>query len=204
MSVKSLGSLVVVSLVSMLVIGCAKAPDQELGVAKATLDSARVAEADKYVAADYTAASDSINAAIVEIEKQKTGSFATRNYDKAKALLASATAAAQRARSQAQAAKQKAQAEADTSLFNEKAAIAEARGLLAKAPKGKEGKTVLEAIGNEISAVETSMTEAEKVRSDGNFAEALDKSKAGIAKLDGIKAELTAATEKVSGRKAKR
>lgn len=196
MNIKSL--VIAVSATLFCITGCAKPPVQELNTAKAALDTARVMEADKYVAASYSAAQDSLNAAIAEIEKQKSGNALTSNYDRAKALLASATATAQSARAQAQTEKLKVQAEVDTSLTKATGLVTETKDLLSKAPKGKEGKAALEAIGNEISTVEMSLGEAQKERTDNNLMDARDKANAGIAQLDSIKGELTNAIAKTA------
>jgi hypothetical protein len=183
---------------AVVMLGCAKVPEQELSAAKASLDSARVYEADKYMASDFAAAQDSLKAAITEIEKQKSSNQMSRNYDKAKALLASATTLAQNARSKAADAKQKVQAEVDTLLITAAALISENKDLLAKAPKGKEGKAVLEAIGSEISAVESNIGEAKALKSSGDLIGARDKANAGIVKLESVKVEIAAAIEKPS------
>jgi hypothetical protein len=189
---------------AVAVLGCAKVPEQELSAAKASLDSARVYEADKYAASDFTAAQDSLNAAIADIEKQKSANQLSRNFDKAKALLASASTMAQNARSKASDAKQKVQAEIDTLLVTANALIGENKDLLAKAPKGKEGKAALEAIGSEISVVESAVGEAQTLKSSGDLIGARDKTNAGIVKLNSIKGELTTAIEKTSKKSKKK
>ena len=191
-------------LLAALMIGCAKAPEQELSTAKSLLDSARMAEADKYVAADFAAAQDSLNAAVAEIEKQKSANSISRNFDKAKALLASASATARAAQSKAQDEKSKMQAEVDTLLVKTTGMITETKDLLAKAPKGKEGKAALEAIGSEISTVESSSAEAQTMKTSGDLVGARGKLSAGTAKLDSIKVELTTAIEKASAKTKKK
>jgi hypothetical protein len=191
-------------LFSILMSGCAKAPDQELSAAKSILDSAHLAEADKYVAPEFAAAQDSLNAAMAEIEKQKSANALTRNYDRAKALLASATATAQDSRMKTQEAKQKIRKEVDTELTKATAMVAETKELLAKAPKGKEGKAALEAIKGEIATVETWISEAQTMRTNDNLIEAGGRANAGVEKLDSIKVELTTAIEKASSKGKKK
>ena len=195
---RKLIAVVVPLIFAVLIAGCAKAPEQELSTAKAILDSARTAEADKYVTAEFNAAQDSLNAAIAEIEKQNTGGALTRNYDKAKAMLASASSLAKSAQAKAQTEKQRMQAEVDTLLGKTSAMITETKDLLSKAPKGKEGKAALEAIGTEISTVEASVGEAQAMKTNGDLAGAQGKLNAGIAKLDSINVELNTAIEKAS------
>ena len=118
MSYRSFLSLCTAAVAAALITGCAKAPQTELSSAKAALDSAKAAQADIYVAQVYLAASDSLKAANVEIEKQKSSGIFGINYDHAKALIASANALALDAKATAAAEKAKVGAELD-SLKNE-------------------------------------------------------------------------------------
>jgi hypothetical protein len=191
-------------LFSIMMFGCAKAPDQELNATKAILDSARLTEADKYMAPQFSAAQDSLNAAMAEIEKQKSANPLSRNFDRAKALLSSASAAAQDSRMKAQEAKQKLRGEVDSMLTKVNGMVTETKDLLSKAPKGKEGKAALEAIKGEIATVETWISEAQSLRTNDNLIEASGRVGAGAAKLDSIKAELTTAIEKTSSKSKKK
>jgi hypothetical protein len=199
---KKTGFLMTIAALSIagMMFGCSKAPQQELSAAKAILDSAAVMEADKYMAADFSAAQDSLNAAMVEIEKQKSANLLARNYDRAKSLILSASTAARHAQIQAPEEKRKVKAAVDTLLAQASSMVGEANALLAKAPKGKEGKAALEAIGNDISTVKASLADAQALSDKGDLVSARDKANAGISKLDSIKAELTTAIEKTSSK----
>jgi hypothetical protein len=203
---KKTGFLMTIAALSIAgaMFGCSKAPQQELNAAKAILDSAAVMEADKYMPADFSAAQDSLNAAMVEIEKQKSANLLARNYDRAKSLILSATTAARHAQIQAPEEKRKVKAAVDTLLTKANAMVGEANALLAKAPKGKEGKAALEAIGNDISTVKASLSDAQALSDKGDLVSARDKANAGISKLDSIKAELTMAIEKISSKSKKK
>src|ERR1035437_6278774 len=87
MRIRSL--LVMCSLVFaiLLITGCAKMPQQEIDQAKAAVEAARTAQADKFATADFNAVQDAYNAALTEIEKQKSASPFSRKYDDAKAAL---------------------------------------------------------------------------------------------------------------------
>jgi hypothetical protein len=115
MTKKIITGLLFVSMISVAMIGCAKVPEQELNAAKAAVDSARTAQADKYVPTEFAAAQDSLNAAVAEIEKQKSGNPLSTNYDKAKTMLVAATNAAQNARTKVDEEKAKIGTEIDSS-----------------------------------------------------------------------------------------
>ena len=99
-----------VTLLALLILGCAERPDQEMKTAKALLDSALSAQADKYAAEDFKTAKDTLDGAIAEIEK--------KNYSKAKVMLVAASTAAYNAKMNASERKRQASFEADTALTN--------------------------------------------------------------------------------------
>jgi hypothetical protein len=204
MRFKSVVLPILVSSVLLISTGCSKAPDQEIGTAKAAIEAAKAVEADKYSADKFKAAEDALNAAIVEVEAQKSAFALSRNYDKAKTLLASVVSLAEGAKEGAAAEKEKVKAESETSVAAANALVAEVKGLLASAPKGKEGKEALEAISADIATIETSLSEASAAIGSGDFIGARDKAVAGTEKLESIKAELTAAIEKSKGKKGKK
>jgi len=183
-----------------LVTGCAKAPQQELDAAKAAFETARQAEADVYLADEFKAAQDSLNAALTEIETQNSKFALTRNYNKAKNLLLAATNLANDLNAKVAAKKEEVKAQAEQLVVDLQTALTEAKALLKKAPKGKEGKEVLEAIQSEINAVETSMTDATNLLNTGKFMEAKDKLTAALQKVNQIKDELNQAIAKKKGK----
>jgi hypothetical protein len=178
-------------LAATIMIGCAKAPEQEFNTAKALLDSALAAEADKYVTVDFSAAQDSLNAASAEITKQKSANPMSRNFDRAKRLLASASELATNAKAKIKDEKKKMQVEVDTMFVKANSMIAQTKDMLAKAPKGKEGKPAFDDINGQIAGVDSLVGEALIMKKKGDFINARGNLKSAIAKLDTINAKLT-------------
>jgi len=204
---KSRLGILVLSLVLMtaLFAGCAKEPTAELDAAKAALEAAKTAEADRYLAADFNAAQDSLNAAVTEIETQKSKFALTRSYDHAKNLIASALAAANAAKDQVAAKKEQVRQEVQTVLTEAQTTLAETKTLLKKAPRGKEGRAALEAIQNDLTTIEqTSLAEVNTLLTSGDFLSAKDKVMAANDKLKSIKDELQQAIEKKAAAMKKR
>jgi hypothetical protein len=200
MNLRSLFVLVVVIALSALFIGCAKPPQAEVDAAKAALDAAKAVEADRYVAGVFKAAKDSLNAATAEIEAQN-GKFAlTRNYKKAAAMLTSATQLANEAKDKTAAKKEEVKAEAEKLVTDVQTAIADAKKLIKKAPRGKEGKAALEAMQEELKAVEASVAGVPDVIVKGDFLGARDTLNAGLQKVNSIIDEVKQAMAK-TGRK---
>ncbi len=179
-----------------LLSGCAKAPQEAVDAAKAAVEAAKSAEADRYLADQFNAAQDSLNAAMAEIEAQNSKFALTRNYARAKTLLESATAAANAAKDGVAAKKEAVKAEAQDLTTKAQAAVEETKKLLAKAPKGKEGKEVLEQMQTELSGVEASITEASNTMNSGDYLGARDKLKAALDKANALNQELTDAISK--------
>jgi hypothetical protein len=189
-----LGLMFILALLS----GCAKAPQETIDAAKAAVEAAKTAEADRYLADQFNAAQDSLNAAMAEVEAQNSKFALTRNYDHAKALLESAVSAANAAKDGVAAKKDEVKAEAQTLMTQAQTAVEETKKLLAKAPKGKEGKEVLEQMQTELSGVETSVADASNEVNSGDFLGARDKLKAAVEKANSLSQELTEAISKKS------
>ena len=99
-------------------------------------------------------------------------------------------------------------AEVTASLTEIATIIAANKELLAKAPKGKEGKAAVEAIGQEIAAVETVSTEVTAgVTNNEDILTLSGKIKPAVEKAKAISTELTEVIEKAKskgGKKAKK
>jgi chromosome segregation ATPase len=129
------GLLVLV--VAILAVGCAKPPQQELDAMKAAMQAAEQAEAPKYAAAEWDKAQQAVNAANAEVEAQNAKFALFRSYTKAKQLIADATAAANAAKEAGIAGKEKAKNEAREAIDAAKAALTTAQEALAALEKCK-------------------------------------------------------------------
>jgi len=188
---------------SLLFVGCAKPPQQELAAAKAAVEAAQAVSADKYAAQDFSAVQDSLAAAVAEIKKQGAASALTRKYDKAKKLLDYVIATAPKVTEKATEEKATVTADAESALAKATAAVAEVKDLLKKKPaKGKAAKAAVEAEQKEITAAEAMIAETQTLKTNGDFAGARDNANAAIAKIEAIKTALTVAGEKPAKAKA--
>jgi hypothetical protein len=180
----------------LLVLGCAKVPQEAVTSARSAVDSARVAEAPLYAPEQFRAASDSLEAAMTEIEKQNSKNMFTRKYDLAEQRLISARGLAESSVRMAAENKARVMAESAESITMLEAAIVEAKALIEKAPRGKDGAAVLEAMKGEIAAVEQALATATASRAAGDFFGARDTARAATETVKAISAELTTAIEK--------
>jgi hypothetical protein len=200
----SLFSIVVVVGISLMLIGCAKEPSQEIGAAKTAVDAAKTAQADKYLASDFASVQESLNSALADVQKQKSKSPLSRNYDKAKASLVSVAAKATELKAKAAEEMAKVQNEMETTLSKLNAEIAKAKEMTKKAPKAKKAKAQFEAKVKSIAAAEANAATAASMKASADFAGALDAAKAGIATLESAKGETTTKVVKQSKHKSKK
>ncbi len=198
MKLSKIISRTAVLLTLALVLGCAEAPQQDIQTAQAALDAATKAEAERYAATEYTAAQDSLRAALSAIDEQKSKFALFRDYTGATELLVAATTTANRAAETAKVQKEKAQQEAQDLIAQAQTAIAAGKELLQKAPKGKEGRAALEAMQTDLAALETALAEAGDLINKGDFLSARDKAKACLDKATAIGEELQAAIAKAA------
>ncbi|MBN2744791.1 hypothetical protein LX69_02740 [Breznakibacter xylanolyticus] len=178
----------------VLFASCAKVPQAAIDGAQAAVDSAKIAEAAVYVPEQLTALEDSMKSALAEVETQKSKFFA--NYDKAASTLTWVSANAGQVAQNAVTRKAQLKEEIVAVIAEVTASLAENKELVAKAPKGKEGKAALEAINSELSVVEATIAECQTAYDNGQYVGTIDKIKAAKDKAASIKEELTAAIDK--------
>jgi len=193
---KILFSVLTLGLLVVLATGCQKAPEVQMGLAKSAVDSARNAEAAKYIPAEFNPIQDSLNMVMTNIETINSQSFWKRNYKPSIVQLDAIVVAANAAVTNAVAKKAEVKAKVETSLTEVAALVAEDKALILKAPKGKEGKAALEAIQMDLTAIETAISETNALYTAGDYMAASDKVTAAIDKANAIKAELQAAIDK--------
>ena len=128
----------------------------------------------------------------VEAAKQKW----FPSYTKAKATLAYVSQAAVDAKAKTEARKVELKNETTQLIGEVKALVEENKGLLAKAPRGKEGREALEAIKNDLGVAETTVTEVETALANGDLLGSNSKIKAAKEKATSIKSELEEAIAK--------
>ena len=183
----------------ILLSGCQKAPQAEIDLAKAALESAKSAEVHRYLAAEFQAIQDSLNAALAAIEVQNAKGSLGRNYDESKQLLSKVTEMANISVSNVQKKKSELQSQGELLLSELKVLIDENKVLLAQAPKGKDGKAALDMMSQDMAAIESTLSEAAKLISGGDVLSAYDKLTASKNKATSIKNELDAAIAKAKG-----
>lgn len=201
---KGLLKLIALSVLVITFASCAKPPQAEMDAANAAIEQAKTAGADRYVPASFNAATEALKTAQAAVEEQNSKFALFRNYDAAKTTLASVNTLAGKAVEETAARKEALKAEVTAAIAELNTVITQDKEMLAKAPKGKEGKAALEAIGQEISAVEAVATEVSSgMASNADILTLSEKVKPAVEKAKAINTELTDVMSKVKGGKKK-
>lgn len=197
---KSLSFVLVAVLAVAFMAGCAKAPQELVDSAKAALQAAQASEANRYLAQEFNAIQDSLNKAMTEIETQNSKFALTRSYKNAQTLLDGVVTAANGLNEKVAARKEEVKNEATQKLTTLQTALEDAKKLWKKAPRGKEGREVLNAMQTELNGVEASFADVNTLLTNGDFLSALEKVDAGLKKVQSISEELNTAIAKKAGR----
>jgi hypothetical protein len=172
---KVLMGLAAIAMVAVLA-SCGKKPQAEIDATNAAIEAAKTAEADVYVAAEFTALQDSMSAVMADITAQESKLF--KKFGPAKEKLAATLALANQVAANAAVKKEEVKKEAEGLLTSIKAVIEENAKLLPKLPRGKEGAEVINQIKADLATVDTSVVEAQGMFDKGAYMDALNKIKA--------------------------
>jgi hypothetical protein len=181
---------------AVLFSSCAKVPQTEVDAATAAVQKAKDAQTELYAPQAFQAVTDSLKKANEQIEVQKAKWFS--NYTKSKALLAVVDQMASDDLVLVDKRKTELKTETAALLVEVKGLVEADKALVAKAPRGKEGKAALVAISSDITLVETSVTEVETLLANGDLIGSNDKIKAAKEKATAIKTELDTAIATVA------
>ena len=190
--------LAAIAMVAVL-SSCGKKPQVEIDATNAAIEAAKTAEAAVYVPAEFTAVQDSMSAVMADITAQESKLF--KKFGPAKAKLASTLTLANQVAANAATKKEEVKKEVETLMADIKTVVTENETLMKKAPRGKEGAAVLEAMKTDMATIEASVTEAQAAYDKGAFMDALNKVKAANERAVGINTELKDAIAKVKGKK---
>ena len=187
-------------LVMFILTGCAKQPTEDMSAAQKAVEDLKGTGAEKYIPEDTKKVDDGLAAALNEIKAQD-GKFAlTRNYDKAKQMLAQVKADSEKVKADIVVKKEEAKKNALAGQEAARASVKEAKALLAKAPMGKGARADIEALKGDIKGLEDSVPELQRLIDKEDYAVAIDKAKAIKEKADGVSNQIKEAMKKVKGK----
>jgi hypothetical protein len=191
-------NLVLVLAIAVVLAAC-KAPTALIDSTKAAIEQVTKAGADKYAALELKALNDKLTAALDEVAAQDKKFF--KKFGKAKEMLTGLGTDIEALKTALPAKIEAAKNEAIKLQGEAKAAIDEAKALLAKAPTGKGTKKDIDAMKADLAGAETAFSEIQTVIDGKDYIAAQDKAKTVKAKADEVAAQVKAAIEKVTGKK---
>jgi hypothetical protein len=191
---KAAGFLLLAALASVLMTGCAKAPEAEMEAAEEALLAARADEAEFYAREELSRAQDAINEARTEIEVQDQKWV--KDYDKARELLESARRDAENAKVSAGTNKEQTRIEAEAAIAEGKGAIDHAASVLRSAPVGKGTRADIALYTSDLEQLRIEIVEAEAAMSSGKYWDALDKANAVRDKAQRIDSDVQLVLDK--------
>jgi len=186
--------LAAIAMVAVL-SSCGKKPQAEIDAATAAIEAAKTAEAAVYVPAEFAAVQDSMTAIMAEIAAQESKLF--KKFGPSKEKLVATVTLANTVAANAATKKEEVKKEVEALMTTVKAVVEENKTLMTKAPKGKEGAAVLEAMKTDMASIEASIVEAQAKYDAGTYMDALNTVKAANERAAGINTELKDAIAKV-------
>ena len=144
-----------------------KSSTGKIDATNAAIAAAQTAEAAVYVPAEFAAVQDSMKAINAAIEVQKSKLF--KKFGPIELKLDETLAPAKKVSTDAVAKKEEVKKEVETTMAAVKATMEENTALMKKAPRGKEGAAVLEAMKTDMAAIEASVVEAQGLYDKGCF-----------------------------------
>jgi hypothetical protein len=180
--------------VLVLMVGCAKPPQDAINAATAALDSAK-AEASEYAPSSLQAAEDARAALDAEVKAQQDKFALFRSYKKTEELTADLKAKSEKAASDAAAGKAQAKTDATTAINDATTALTDAKAMLEKAPKGKGTAADLEAMKADLTAAEGTLNDANAAMTGEKYKDAKAKADAAKSSAANVVSQITAAME---------
>lgn len=198
MKIKLLSGIAIVGM-ALVFASCQKYPQAEVDAANAAVEAAKLAQANLYVASEFTALQDSLNTVLAAVEKEKSKLF--KNYKDEVAKLTATSEMAKTVAANAVAKKEQMKQECTATLAEITVLMDANKEMLAKAPKGKEGKAAMEAIQADLTGIETQVGEVNNKFASDDIISALTQAKALKDKATSINTELTDVLAKTKGKK---
>jgi len=176
-----------------LMAGCSKAPTAQFETSKTAIEGAKLAEAEQYAPDLFKAASDSLNLASAEIQKEEGRFSMLRDYDRAQAILTSAQKLADDAKAAAEVEKEKVRQYDSALIIEIDSLIVQTKDGLAKAPKGKGTRLDLKVLQTDLDGAVGALAAAKTEFESGKFLTARDMLQAVKAQITKVKGEVDTA-----------
>jgi len=175
---------------AVAMISCKPAPQAQVEAAQAAIDSARAVEADRYLAVEFTALNDSLTAAVAAIETISALPFGERDFAPVRTKLETIATDATALKANAEVRKAEVRTQVEgllVELGNLVTSNKEAIALVRVTPRNR---ATVEGMQNEITVIESAITEINTLVANGDYLTALEKATASQVKAVEIQTAL--------------
>ena len=179
----------------LILAACAQAPMKEVDAAKASLESARQAQAQDYAPDAWNTATGTEAALDAELRAQQESVALFRSYDRAIALAAELDRAGKAASEQAVAKRDAMKTEVAALLDRAAAEIASAQQAVATAPRGKGSEADLTSLRSDAAGLDAQLQEARSAFESGDLIGAKAKADAVIDAASRMREEIEKAQQ---------
>lgn len=180
---------------SLMFTSCGSLPETEIAAATTAVQEVKDLGADVYVPEAYQAIVDSMASADKQLTVAKSKWFKT--YKKEKAAFVYITTMSADVKTKTEARKAELKAETENLLTEVKTLSETNKSLMAKAPKGKEGRIVLIAIAQDVATIDAEVITVDSLLTNGNLLESNEKIKTVKDLATKINVELNEVISKV-------
>lgn len=196
---KAIKILMVSLVAATLLTACSKPPVDELNLTKGAIDAAVGEGAEQYIPEELKAVNDKLETVMAEIKVQDGKFF--KSYDAAKTQLAQVKIEAEALKGKVAQRKEELKNAAITALSEAQVAVAEAKELLAVAPKGKGSLADIEAMKNDVAGLEVELAGVQPQIDASDFVAATEKAHAVASQAMSISSDIKLAQEKLAALK---
>ncbi|HSV87343.1 MAG TPA: hypothetical protein VLH61_01745 [Bacteroidales bacterium] len=162
-------------LMAVAMISCKPAPQAQVEEAQAALDSAKAVEADRYLAVEFVALNDSLVAAQAAIEAEQAKPFGERDFAPIREKLEGIAASAETLKANAEVRKAEVRTQVEGLLVDLGNRVTENKANLALVVVTARNRATVEALQNEITVLESAITEVNTLVANGDYLTALEK-----------------------------
>ncbi|RPI46440.1 MAG: hypothetical protein EHM46_00565 [Bacteroidetes bacterium] len=173
MKMRITGAVILSGMALIFTVGCSSLPQEQIDAANTAIEEAKAAGAELYIPDDYFALQDSMKSVMENIEAEKSKFI--KDFGSAEKQLEAIALQAGEVTTRTETRKEELRQEIQSTIDQVTALIEANRQLVLEAPKGKEGTSVLMAIGNELNTIEQSVQEAQTMLEQGEFLTTLNK-----------------------------
>ncbi len=177
-----------------LIIGCGSVPQEKVDEAKAALEAAKNAEADRYVPDRYNAAKSALDGAMAEVNKQDS-KLMFKSFDDAVKMLDNSINLSKQAQQAAADRKEEVRQELPLLMEQLEDAIKQVKTLMRRAPRSKESLMALQSIQNDLDNLQNIPASANNAIQNGDYIGAYNSVKGGLDRANALINELNQAIQ---------